>query len=279
MSQHNLKLFLVFVFSALIAEAHIEPPKSAAERENMLNNRKKYREAGVMKASAIQLGSDGKDRKLADWIYDAMGRESSIVMYDAKDGTKTYVAQTYDHMENLVLDADQDEGGHIVEMNTLEYNELNLIKRIVSFDSSLRISGIMEYTYLTDTVLATKYNADFSFQYTIHYTYENGKNTGAIQRDASGKLMIKTINRFGYDGLRSVKEVYNVEDKLDFYYTYTYNEAGDFSKIEKRSPDKMLQRTNVYTYNKKRLPQTIEFTDGEGKLMMRREYNYLYATD
>lgn len=267
------------LLTAIAAEAHIEPPKSAAERETLLNNRKKYREANVMKSMAMQSGTDGKDRKLAEWMYDVQGRESNIVMFDANDNTKTFITQTYDHQGNLVLDADQDEEGRIVEMNTLEYNNLNLIKRVVSYDSSLRISGILEYTYLTDTVLATKYKPDFSIQYTVHYTFEAEKNTGAIQRDASGKLMIRTINRFGYDGLRSAKEVYNAADKLDYYFTYSYNDAGDFFKIEKRNPDKILQRTDLYTYNLKGLPETIEVTDADGKLIMRRAYIYTYATD
>lgn len=267
------------LLTALAAEAHIEPPKSVAERETLLNSRKKYREAGVLKSTAMQAGTDGKDRKLAEWIYDTQGRESNIVMFDAKDETKTHITQTYDRQGNLVLDADHDEEGRILEMNALEYNDLNLIKRVVSYDSSFRISGILEYTYLTDTVLATKYKPDFSIQYTIQYTYEAGKNTGAIQRDATGKLMIRTINRFGYDGLRSAKEVYNAAEKLEYYFTYSYNAAGDFSRIEKLGPDKALQRTDVYTYNAKGLPETIEVFDDAGKLIMRRAYIYTYITD
>ncbi len=267
------------LLTALAAEAHIEPPRSVAERETLLSSRKKYREAGVMKSTAMQVGTDGNNRKLAEWIYDTQGRESNIVMFDAKDETKTYITQTYDRQGNLVLDADRDEEGRILEMNVLEYNDLTLIKRIVSYDSSLRISGILEYTYLTDTVLATKFKPDFSIQYTILYTFEDGKNTGAIQRDASGKLIIRTLNRFGNDGLRSAKEVYNAADKLDYYFTYSYNAAGDFFKIEKCNPDKTLQRTDIYTYNAKGLLETIEVTGADRKLIMRRAYNYTYVTD
>lgn len=271
-------LFLTIAFS-LDIHAHIEPPKSAAEREKATATHEKYRKAGVKRVTATQTGADGTTFVLAEWIYDNMGRESQIVLHDKNGHNKTYITQTYDQYDLLVLDADLNESGRIVEMNVLEYTDKQLIRRVVSYDSSLRISGILEYSYFGDTILATKFKPDFTPQYTISYKYINGRNTETIQRDATGKLLIRTVNQFGYDGLRSVKEVYNADNKLDFYYLYTYTESGDFKVIEKRSPDKSLQRTDQYTYNNKGLQQQLSILDGGGKLIMQRTYEYVFINN
>lgn len=273
----------IFLFIAIISScdilAHIEPPKSAAERMQASATCEKYRRAEVAKSMATQTGADGKTFVLAEWIYDNKGRESQIVMHDKKGGDKTFITQTYDQHDNLILDADLSESGRIMEMNVLEYTDNQLIRRIVSYDSSLRISGILEYSYHVDTVLATKLKPDFTLQYTISYVYSNGKNTEAIQRDSDGKLMIRTVNIFGADGLRHTKEVYNNENKLDFYYTYEYTGEGDYRRIEKRSPEKALLRNDDYSYNEKGLQHQIIIKDGKGNLLLERSYSYYYLAD
>ncbi|MBK9290724.1 MAG: hypothetical protein IPM52_03705 [Bacteroidetes bacterium] len=268
-----------FLGASAALHAHIEPPKSPDERKNALATREKYRKAGVMRATLTQTSADGKTFPLIEWKYDDQGRESTMVMYDQKTGNKTFVTQTYDRMSNLVLNADRNETGQISEMNVLEYTPENLISRVISYDSNLHISGTMEYTYLKNTVLATKYLHNHSQQYTITYVYVNGKNTGAIQQDGAGKLMMRTVNQYGYDGMRTLKEVYNSDNQLDFYYTYSYSANGDFERIEKRSPERKLLRTDAFTYNEKGLIDTLTISDADGNMILKRQYAYVFIND
>lgn len=137
-------LFLLALLLTLSAAAPIEPPKSATERQNAFATHEKYRKAGVLRATARLIGADKIECILAEWTYDKKGKESSIILYNVKNCSKTYITQTYDQHNNLELDANRNEDGLISEMNTLEYTENQFIKRVLSYDSSLRISGIYE---------------------------------------------------------------------------------------------------------------------------------------
>lgn len=269
----------VFLAIPFFAYTHIEPPKTQAERQNTLEGYNRHMKAQALYSKTMQKGPTGQAFVMAEYTYDSLGREKTIILHNKETGNKTWVTQTYDQHSNLVLDADQNEDGKIAEMNILEYNDHNFTRRVVSYDSSLRISGILEYTYLTDTVVATKYKADFTHQYTIHYVYKNERNIQAFQHDAHGKLMIRTVNHFDQKGNRTKKEVFNAENQLDFYYSYTYTPSGDFAVIEKLNPQNELMRKDVYTYNEKGLPEQITLLDGEGNLVLQRTFLYTYYTN
>gem|GEM_PF-2282497 len=275
-------ILLVFTFSFLAANAHIEPPKTKKEKANAEANYARAKAACIKESILYSISSENKETKVIHAFFDEEGREKTLMLYDKMGELSSIVAQTYDKHGNLVLDADRTPKGIMQEMNILHYDDDGLIWNIISYDSAWNISGSLSYEMMPETneVYLTKNNDMHALQYTITYHYNKGLDegdcSGIVQTDADGKLMIRVENLFDDNGQRSRKIVYGNDGSLNFTYHYTYNESGDFSEIRKIGSDGNLQRTDVYKYNDKGFVNAVKVLDAEGKVIANRRYDYVF---
>ena len=275
-------ILIIFTFSFLAANAHIEPPKTIKEKAKAKSDFLRKKTAGLKESILYSISPDKKEVKMIHVFFDEEGREKTLFLYDKIGELSSVVAQTYDKQGNLVLDADRTPEGIMQEMNVLHYDDDGLIWNIISYDSAWNISGSLSYEMMPETaeVYVTKTNDKHMLQYTITYRYDKGLDegdcSGIIQTDADGKLMIRVENVFDSNGQRTRKLVFGKDDSLDFTYHYTYNTSGDFSEIRKIGADGNLQRTDVYTYNDKGFVSAVKVMDAEGKEIANRRYDYVY---
>lgn len=217
---------------------------------------------------------------MVDWVYDSLGRETNMTLYSKHGIPESWVTQTYDQYGNLVLDVDCDSLGQMKEMNVLEYDQEGLIWNIISYDSNWAISGSLRYVPIPETneVFVEKKDAAHLLQYTISYQYDDGIESGLctqiVQLNDTGSQMIRVENVFDENKKRTHKHIYDEQDSLSFTYMYSYTDWGGLFEITKKMADGSISRTDIYTYNDFKLPETITVTDSENNTIARRLYVY-----
>lgn len=283
-----MRSFFVFLFLslAITVSAHIEPPKTLREKQEAVAQQLKIKKSGMKNCRMFKVEiSDGMpghgETPVATWFYDGQGRDSILHLFDAEGKLQSIVSQTYNPAGSLVIDADTDPHGKLLELNMLTYSEDGLIRKVTSYDStSFRITATMIYEEKPgkQSVMATKRNPDGSLVYTIQYRYspdlESGRNVETTQLNADGTLKIRTENLFDDAGMRTEKRVYNSDNQLDFTYFYTYTPSGDFAAIRKVMADGSISRVDSYGYYGNGLVSELQVKDGDGKLLAYRKYFY-----
>lgn len=274
-------LTLVLVMIVLALQAHIEPPKTHKEKQKALQVYSKKAAAGMKSCRISTVLPDQSVQPLVDYWFDDKGRESHMTLFD--EGKETArVVQVYDAAGNLILDADRDPQGLLMEMNVLEYDEDGLIYKIVSYDSTWHISGCLTYESRPETneIYVTKHSPDQKLEYTISYLYQENPDESEcveiIQNEASGAQRMRVENEYGADGLRSSKLIFGSDNSLSYRFDYTYTPSGDFKEITQLSPEGEVMRKDYYTYNEMGFVERFKSVKANGQISIERVYTYQF---
>ncbi|KAF0130103.1 MAG: hypothetical protein FD155_1889 [Bacteroidetes bacterium] len=279
MKSYLISIFLVF---NMMANAHIEPPKTLKEKLKMEVEYAKKASAGMRECFIKNKLPDGKEVAVVHYFYDCQGREERMYLFDAEGKIEAHVIQVYDASGNLVLDADRSPEGLLKEMNVLGYDDDGLIWTITSYDSAWMISGKLTYEVRPETseVFVSKINKDNGQEYSISYQYdgsiEDGDCIEIIQNDAQGSLKIRVENEFDTNGLRTKKHIYGPDNELSYSFFSTYNPNGDFATITQVDAEEKVIRTDTYTYNDKGFVSYLRVVKADGTISAERVYEYVF---
>jgi hypothetical protein len=209
---------------------------------------------------------DRRGNLVEQWIYDGQDTTRTISLYDHKNGW----------LEEVSFQNDT-----LVDRTVFVYDHDGLIKQIRGYDNQGQLADRLDYLRPArqDVIHAEKRNASDSLVYTVLYSFEPGSEfkrlLEARQSKGDGSLMIRMRNRFDHD-LRTEKRVYNKNDSLSHFFSYTYTVSGEFDRIVKGTPDDKVATVQSFEYRGDGL--VAKMTEHNGFGIIKRTLYYSYRT-
>ncbi len=176
------------------------------------------------------LEEDGSLRWYHEYFYDAQGRKTRAVSYDAA-GTQTSAGEElYDEAgRQLQTWSWYDEDGRLSK-NIHEYDENGNQIRTDSYgkDGELRSYTIREYDGEGHRIKLSRYSPEGSLQNYDSFEYdENGKQTKQSRYTADGKLDSYRLYEYDENGKNVKSSQYGEDGELKWYTLYEYDEDGN----------------------------------------------------
>lgn len=265
--------------------AHEDPAKTKKEKEAKEAKRQKIiiNKIALVTIWRIETkkNTDSDNRKkYAEVFYNKNGCAEQINVFNDKDSLSEKTIMAYDFENKLILDYDIEGNTNKGEKTIFQYNSEGLIEKIFDFDKENHISSMAEYTYdkKAKHIIYTKYKSLNNVEYTLRYLYDsnigNGNCIEIEKNDSAGKLIMKVINKFDKNGMRSEKAIYNDQNELNYKFLYTYTDTKDFSVITKISQTGERLSSDEYFYNDNGTLKKIISKDKDENIDEVLEYTY-----
>ena len=280
-----LLLLAIIVVLPLQVKAHEEPPKTQKEKKEAEAKRNKILKNKITRIiiweNHIEKGSVTENKqKYAVLNYNADGLNTSILIFKSNDTLEGKTIKTYDFNKNMIFDCDFEGSGNTSEKSVFQYSGTGLIEKIFNIDTNGLVSSYAEYTYKAKErrIVFTCYKSTGQNNYTYNYLYDtdivNGNCIEIEHRDSIGTLVMRVINTYDKNGVRTEKAIYNAESKLDYKFTFTYTDDKNFSIITKISATGEIMKTDTYSYNNKNNLISVVSKDKSGTITDAISYTY-----
>lgn len=272
---------IMLIGSSVPSSAHVEPPKTQAERAEQQQERALFASCRVSSQTIMMSTFDPTskvpaERKYLTNVFDAHGDLVEQVVHDPSRAERT--TSSYDETGRWLEERAYGING-ATGRTVFSYNNEGLIDRITVCDSRDAPTEVLAYEYLPaeSAIELMKRDGDDHLQYSIRYDYEPdgmyARPTETTQRDAEGKLMTATRNTY-LDGRRATKTVMGDDGSVTCVFAYAYTPAGEVGEVVRRSATGVVEWKQVFAYRADGLPESVRNYDAEGKPT--RFVNYVY---
>ncbi len=267
--------------SAATALAHVEPPKTQAERIEQQQERALFASCRVA-SQTIMVSTFGPsssvpvEKKYLTNIFDVHGDLVEQVVHDPSRAERSTSA--YGEAGCWIEERTYGING-ITERTVFSYNEEGLIDKITVYDGRDAPTEALLYKYLPSgsAIEVSKRDGNDKLLYSIRYDYEPGsmyaRPTETTQTDADGKLMTATRTTFE-NGRRATKTVMGDDGSVICVFAYAYTPDGKVGEIVRRSASGGVEWRQTFTYREDGLPGSVRNYDADGKPT--RFISYLY---
>ena len=284
-NKYSFFLLALLLCNPIQIKAHEEPPKTQKEKKEAEAKRNKILKNKITRITIwenhIEKGIVTENKqKYAELNYNADGLNTSILLYKSNDTLEGKTIKTYDINKKMILDCDFEGSGNTSEKSVFQYHGTGLIEKIFNIDTNGLVSSYAEYIYKAKErrIVFTCYKSTGQNNYTYNYLYDtdivNGNCIEIEHRDSIGTLVMRVINTYDKNGVRTEKAIYNAENKLDYKFTYTYTDDKNFSIITKISATGEIMKTDTYSYNNKSNLISVVSKDKNGTVTDALSYTY-----
>jgi len=285
------KIISILAVSLLLGStsfAHEEPPKTLKEKQEKEEKRLAIRAAKISASTLWKIPvSDGvadsaSAEKYLTTLYNSDGRPVKMMVFKENGILDYHVELVYDQLGNIFTDTDLGSDGIISQHIEYFYDAQGRVRSQNNYgrekmpDSNFKF----EINDEVNELLFTKRSFDNRVEYYILYKYEKsvdyGNNTEIIKMSPTEELITRVENEYAPSGKRTIKRVFDENNKLMYYFCYEYDEQQRLSEILKKSPEDETLTITSYTYNDKGMEFIVELTDSAGILKLRNFHTYEY---
>lgn len=283
-----LSITLLAAFFALcsvrICSAHEEPPKTLQEKQKIENTRLKYRKAAIRKVLCYKYNYIKGEKQLPklrtfESTYDTNGCITELSVF--RNDTLTSKTLNYYNADfQMVTGIDFGDGRTYSGVDRYEYSDAGFIQLITELSATYKTLGRIEYLYNPAklNIQLIRYDSTDMIEYSVEYNYANDIQAGLcksiIKKDRKGVMQMRVENIYNPDGSRKEKRIYKADNKLDYYFQYTYLPSGDVSEISKINADGTLVNRDKYIYNEQGFVTSIASFDSKNEILSMLEYTY-----
>lgn len=263
---------IMLVGSIVPSLAHVEPPKTQAERAEQQQERSLFASCRVASQTIMMSTFDPSstvpvEKEYLTNVFDVHGDLVEQVVNDPSRAERT--TSSYDDTGSWLEERTYGING-ATERTVFSYNNEGLIDKIMVYDSHDVPTEVLAYRYLPaeSVIELNKRDGGNNLLYSIRYDYEPGsmyaRQAATTQTDAEGKLMTSTRNA-NLNGHRATKTVMGDDGSVTCVFAYAYTAEGRVGEVVRRSATGAVEWRQIFTYRADGLPESVRNYDAEGK--------------
>lgn len=276
----------IFIYSSGLI-AHEEPSKTIREKDKKERDRKDIRDNKIISYTVWKHKVKDKTPDLNDKemflkvVYDTEGNIAEMNVYKKNDSLDYKIVFGYDGNNNMISDTDYNPDGTIAEKIEYKYDAYGRVVEQYNYEGNNKFDS--KFTYETssnsNSLVLNKFKPIDSIEYQIVYRYDNsidkGNNVEIVKQKKNGILIMRVENEFDVNDLRLKKKIFDENNKLMFYFGYTYfGDTEKFSEITKYSPEGQIISKTIYELNKAGFTSSVKTIDVSGNLISFSSYDY-----
>jgi len=282
-------VLLTFSFATLsVIHAHEEPAKTLKEKKEKEQKKKQITNSKIKTITVWKYVFEheietNKKNKVMVMGYDKSGNLSFVEAYK-NDTLAEKAVYTYNDKGDMLSDVDMTPQGIIIESNIFSYdNKGRVISGLTKKDNDTVI-GTFKIIQAKDkkSIEFVKYFQDNKKEYNIIYNYHDDFDKSdyveACKFDSTGKMMIKVIKEYDSKDKQTKKSIYNSDNKISYYFLYSYDKAGNNHIITKKLSDNTTEWEDHYIFDNYGNCTEMKSYDKEKKLKIHILYifeNYI----
>lgn len=285
-----MKFLPIYLFSMLFllpfyGYSHEEPAKTSKEKAEKEAKRKQIEASKIAVATSwkyeVKEGIVNKESstKYLETLYSQNGTINAMKLYKANGKIDMSVFYTYDEFFNMKTEMDRDSMGNLQENIEFFYDKNHCITKQINYmgetwDSDFNYKRNENNNTITLIKTIDKELVDYEIMYRFDSKIDLGNTIEIIKQKEDDTQQMRVENVFDSENHRTHKKIFDAENDLMYYFTYTYEPNGDFKTISRFTSDNQLHNKLVYQYDANQQLKSITTYNTENQIISYLEYTY-----